>query len=94
MESSQKITANASGNTHVVQCFFCHRVRWLRREHDGPAEWEGLTGFLMHYRVALSSLVVVDTYCDECALFYRQQMTYGRSGQTDTTGTINGPITT
>lgn len=94
MESLQKITANERDSTHVLQCFLCHRVRWLGREQADPTEWEGLTGFLMHHRLALSSLVVVDTYCDECALFYRQQMTYGQSEQTDTRWTIHGPMTT
>jgi hypothetical protein len=70
-------------SNHVRQCFLCRRVQWIPGGHEG--EWESLTGFLAHYRLELSSLVVVDTYCDECLPFYQQQMAYGRRADGDAT---------
>jgi hypothetical protein len=93
MSSAQAITTDVYGDTHVQHCLLCRRVRSLRREQDGSSEWEELTGFLSRYRLALSSLVMIDAYCEKCETFYRQLLTYGQSGQHVSGSTISGRIT-
>ena len=80
--------ASTLSGYHVRQCFLCRRVQWIHGGHDGLTEWETLTGILMHYQVPLSSLVIIDTYCDECLPFYQQQMAYGRRSDGDTTAFV------
>lgn len=80
-------------NEHVLQCLLCRRVRWIRRERDSIAEWEGMTDFLTHYRLTLISLVVADAYCETCGTFYRQLLTYGQPGQTVAGLPLNDQIT-
>jgi hypothetical protein len=92
MSSAQAITTDVYGDTHVQHCLLCRRVRSLRREQDGPSEWEELTGFLTRCRLALSSLVVIDAYCETCETFYRQLLTYGQPGQQFAESITGGPV--
>jgi hypothetical protein len=93
MSAAQAIPTDVFEDRHVHHCLLCRRVRWSHGQQDGPAEWEELTGFLTRNRLALSSLVVVDAYCETCETFYRQLLTYGRPGQQITASTINSQIT-
>ena len=93
MPAAPAITTEVYGNAHVQHCLMCRRVRSLRREQDGSNEWEELTDFLTRYRLALSSLVVTDAYCETCETFYRQLLTYGQPGQHVMGLTSSGRIT-
>lgn len=94
MPAAQAITTDVYGNADVQHCLLCRRVRSLCRQQDGFGEWEELTVFLTRYRLALSSLVVIDAYCETCETFYRQLLTYGQPGQHVGASTIEGVITT
>jgi hypothetical protein len=93
MSPAQAITTDVFEDPYVHHCLLCRRVRWSHGKQDGPAEWEELTGFLTRNRLALSSLVVVDAYCETCETFYRQLLTYGRPSQQMTGSTINSQFT-
>lgn len=93
MSSVQAITTDVFEDQPVDHCLLCRRVRWFDREQDGPGEWEELTGFLTHYQLALSSLRVVDIYCETCETFYRQLLTYGQPDQRSAESTASGQIT-
>ena len=93
MSPAQAIMTEVFESPHVEHCLLCRRVRWFHREHDAPTGWEELTGFLTHYQLALSSLVVVDAYCETCETFYRQLLTYGQPGEQIAGSTISGQVT-
>lgn len=93
MRSVQAATSGMLENAHVLHCLLCRRVRWVCGEQGGSTEWEELTGFLTHHRLALSSLVTVDAYCETCETFYRQLLTYGQPGQANAGSTVAGQIT-
>lgn len=90
MSPAQATTTDLFDDPCVQHCLLCRRVRWFHRKPDGPAEWEELTGFLTHYRLTLSSLVVIDAYCETCEPFYRQLLTYGQPGQQIVESTTSG----
>lgn len=94
MSSAQAITTDVFEDPQVHHCLLCRRVRRLHRKQDDPSEWEELTGFLTRYRLALSSVVLIDAYCETCETFYRQLLTYGQPGQHVGGSTIEGVITT
>ena len=77
MSPAQATTTDLIETSQVQHCLLCRRVRWFHR-NDSPTEWEELTDFLTHYGLTLSSLVVVDVYCERCETFYRQLLTYGQ----------------
>jgi hypothetical protein len=64
--------------TRFVVCFVagCARLNHL----STAAEWDELPGLssLPHRAV---EVVLSDTYCEECAVYYRQLLTYGQLGQ-------------
>ncbi|MEK7237112.1 MAG: hypothetical protein AAB242_10845 [Nitrospirota bacterium] len=74
--------AQASGTDfHAVRCLLCRRMCPAERSKHAEAEWDELSGLLHRYRIRLPEVVVSDTYCEECAGFYRQLLTYGHPGQ-------------
>lgn len=66
---------------HAVRCLLCRRMRPAESSEPATSEWNQLAGFLHRYRIGLPEVFVSDTYCEECAVFYRQLMTYGHPGQ-------------
>jgi hypothetical protein len=93
MSSVQAITTNVCEDQLVDRCLLCRRVRRFYREQGGSGEWEDLSGFLTHYRLVLSSLQVVDVYCETCETFYRQLLTYGQPDQPRVESTADRRIT-
>lgn len=93
MPPAQAITTETVEHPPVHHCLLCRRVRWFYSEQGGRGEWEELTGFLTHYRLALSSLRVVDVYCETCETFYRQLLTYGQPDRRSAESTAAGRIT-
>jgi len=93
MSSVQAITTDVFEDQPVDHCLLCRRVRRFYRGQDGPGAWEELTGFLSHYQLALSSLRVVDVYCETCETFYRQLLTYGQPDQRSADSTASDQIT-
>lgn len=63
------------------RCLLCRRIRPVESSERAAAEWDELSGLLHRYRIRLAEIVVSDTYCEECAVFYRQLLTYGYPGQ-------------
>jgi hypothetical protein len=90
MSPAQASTIDLFNTPQVQHCLLCRRVRWFHQEQDSPTEWKELTGFLTQYGLTLSSLVVVDAYCETCETFYRQLVTYGQPGQQITGSTTSG----
>ena len=78
-------------DTHVLQCLLCHRVRLMYREHRVATEWERMTEFLSHYWLRFPDFVGIDTYCEECTVYYRQLMTYGQPVQKPEAPTFAAP---
>lgn len=68
-------------DTQVLRCLLCHRARLIYRECQGTTEWETMTEFLSHYWLRFPDFIGIDTYCDECTVYYHQLMTYGQSAQ-------------
>lgn len=66
---------------HAVRCLLCRRIRPAESSEHAAAEWDEFPGLLHRYRIRLPEVVVSDTYCEECAVFYRQLLTYGHPGQ-------------
>ena len=63
------------------RCLLCRRIRPVESSEHAAAEWDELSGLLHRYRIGLAEVVVSDTYCEGCAVFYRQLLTYGYPGQ-------------
>lgn len=78
-------------DTHVLQCLLCHRVRLIDREHEGATEWERMTEFLNHDWLRFPDFIGIDTYCEECTVYYHQLMTYGQPAQAPEPSIITAP---
>jgi len=66
---------------HAVRCLLCRRTRPAESSARAASEWDELPGLLHRYHIRLPEVVMSDTYCEECAVFYRQLLTYGHPGQ-------------
>lgn len=85
----------ASGTDfHAVRCLLCRRIRPAATCEQAAAEWDELPGLLHRYHIRLPEVVLSDTYCEECAVFYRQLLTYGHPGQGLGGWTTHVPSTT
>ena len=81
MRPDEGATQPSGTDFHAVRCLLCRRMRAAESSGLAAAEWDELPGLLHRYRIRLPEVVVSDTYCEECAVFYRQLLTYGHSGQ-------------
>ena len=80
--SPDESAAHAFGTDfYAVRCLLCRRIRPAESSERAAGEWDELPGLLHRYRIRLPEVVVLDTYCEECAVFYRQLVTYGHSGE-------------
>jgi len=61
----------------AVRCLLCRRIRPVESTECASIQWDELPGLLHRYRIRLPEIVVSDTYCEECAIFYQQLLTYG-----------------
>lgn len=77
MKLDESPTQAAEPDFHAVRCLLCRRMRPAESSELAAVEWDELPGLLHRYRIGLPEVFVSDTYCDECAVFYRQLMTYG-----------------
>ena len=93
MGSARDISRKNLGHedTHVLQCLLCHRVRLMYREHRVATEWESMIEFLGHYWLRFPDFVGIDTYCDECTVYYHQLLTYGQPAQDSEASVIPTP---
>ena len=97
MSPAQAMTTEWCEAPQVQHCLLCRRVRRFHRNDSPPEtspEWEELTDFLTHYGLTLSSLVVVDAYCERCETFYRQLLTYGQPERRIVGSTTSGQVRT
>jgi len=92
MSPAQAVTTDVFDSLSVYHCLLCRRVRWVHQDRDCPTEWKELTGFLTQYRLTLSSLRVVDDYCETCEMFYRQLLTYGQPDRQIAGSTNSGHV--
>ena len=76
MRSDESATPVFGPDFHAVRCFLCRRVRPAESSGDATAEWDELSGLLHRYRIRLPEVIVSDTYCEGCAVFYRQLLTH------------------
>ena len=81
MKPDEGLTQATEPDFHAVRCLLCHRMCSAESSEFAVPEWDELSGFLHRCRIGLPEVFVSDTYCDECAVFYRQLMTYGYPGQ-------------
>ena len=92
MSPAHAVITHLCDSSSVYHCLLCRRVRWVHQDRDRPTEWKELTGFLTQYRLTLSSLVVVDDYCETCEMFYRQLLTYGQPDRQIVGSTNSGHV--
>ena len=81
MRPDEGVTQVSATDFHAVRCLLCRRMRSAEPSERGEAEWDELPGLLHRYGIGLPEVLVSDTYCEECAVFYRQLLTYGHPGQ-------------
>ena len=81
MRPDEGATQSSGSDFRAVRCLLCRRIRPAESSERAAAVWDELPGFLHRYRIGLPEVVVSDTYCEECAVFYRQLLTYGHPGQ-------------
>ena len=70
MKPEEGLTEATERDFHAVRCLLCHRMRSADSSELAAPEWNQLPEVFLSY-----------TYCDDCAVFYRQLMTYGHPGQ-------------
>jgi hypothetical protein len=80
MRPEEAATPVSGTDFHAVRCLLCRRIRPAESPEHAAAEWDELPGLLHLYRIRLPEVVLSDTYCEECAVFYRQLLTYGHPG--------------
>lgn len=78
----------------VLRCALCRRVRDDEDVECRQAQWSDVMTYMAKYHLEPSDIVLSDTQCDECTLFYRQLLTYGQVGQSYAGWTTHGPFTT
>ena len=81
MKPDEALTNPVEPGFHAVRCLLCQRVRPAELAGLLDEEWGEWPGLLDRYRIGLPEVFVSDTYCDGCAVFYRQLMTYGHPGR-------------
>lgn len=62
----------------VVRCSLCRRVRDDAGSGGATPRWCDIVEFMRANHLRPSEFLLTDTYCDECSVFYRQLVTYGR----------------
>lgn len=70
MNPDDGLTQATEPDSRAVRCLLCHRMRSADSSELAAPEWN-----------QLPEVFLSDTYCDDCAVFYRQLMTYGDPGQ-------------
>ncbi len=91
MKFDEGVTQTSAQDFHAVRCLLCRRIRPAESAELATVEWDELPRLLHRYRIRLPDVVVSDTYCEECAVFYRQLLTYGHPGQGVGGGNIHIP---
>ena len=81
MRHDEGVTQASGPDFLAVRCLLCRRIRPAESSERAAVEWDELPGLLHRYRIGLPEVVVSDTYCEECAVFYRQLLTYGHAEQ-------------
>lgn len=81
MRPDEATTQVSGTDFHAVCCLLCRRIRPAESSEHAAAQWDELPELLHRYRIRLPEVVVSDTYCEECAIFYRQLLTYGHPRQ-------------
>jgi hypothetical protein len=81
MRSDESATPVSGPDFHAVRCLLCRRIRPAESAEHALAEWDELPALLHRYRVRLPEVVESDTYCEGCAVFYRQLLTYEYPGR-------------
>lgn len=81
MRPDEGDTQVLDADIHAVRCFLCRRICPAETSEHTAIEWDKFPGVLPHYRIRLHEVVAADTYCEECAVFYHQLLTYGHPGQ-------------
>jgi hypothetical protein len=94
MRLDESATQASGPDFHAVRCLLCRRMRPAESSEHAAAEWDELPGLLHRYRIRLPEVVLSDTYCEECAVYYRQLLTYGQLGQGLGGSTTHIPSTT
>jgi len=94
MKFDEGIRQTSAPDFHAVRCLLCRRIRPAESAEFVTVEWDELPRLLHRYRVRLPDIVLSDTYCEECAVFYRQLLTYGHPAQEVGAGNIHIPHAT
>ena len=67
------------GGLHqVLYCSLCRKIKDIQVDQVDGGEWTALERYLQRYEVRLSDLVLSETFCPNCLVFYDQLMTYGK----------------
>ncbi|HSE60627.1 MAG TPA: hypothetical protein VLA99_18130 [Nitrospiraceae bacterium] len=67
------------GGLHqVLYCSLCRKIKDIQVDHVDGGEWTVLERYLQRYQARPSDLVLSETFCPGCLVFYDQLMTYGK----------------
>lgn len=81
MRPDEGATQVPSIGFQAVRCFLCRRICPAETPDHAAVEWDEFPGVRHDYCFRLAEVVAADTYCEECAVFYHQLLTYGHPGQ-------------
>ncbi|MEX5213308.1 MAG: hypothetical protein NW703_03995 [Nitrospiraceae bacterium] len=67
------------GGLHqVLYCSLCRKVRDIQVDQVDGGAWSDVEPYLDRYETRFSNLVLSETFCPSCLVFYDQLMTYGK----------------
>ena len=67
------------GGLHqVLYCSLCRKIKDIQVDQVDGGEWTALEPYLQRYEARSSDLVLSETFCPGCLVFYDQLMTYGK----------------
>ena len=67
------------GGLHqVLYCSLCRKIKDIQVDQADGAAWTALEPYLQQYEARSSDLVLSETFCPGCLVFYDQLMTYGK----------------
>lgn len=62
----------------VLSCALCRKIKDIQVDQVDGGEWTALEPYLQRSRARSSDLVLSETFCPDCLVFYDQLMTYGK----------------
>jgi hypothetical protein len=72
------------GGLHqVLYCSLCRRIKDIQVDQVDDGEWTALEPYLRRYEGRSSDLVLSETFCPGCLVFYDQLMTYGKPNHSE-----------